>query len=407
MLTGDGWLVRVRPRAGAFSIEALNVIAETATNFGSGDIDLTSRCNLQLRGLTQDTIPHALAALGQAGLLDGTADAEQVRNIIVDSLCGIDPARTDLRELAGAVEAALVERTDLHALPSKFGVSFSGTAQPLRGPSPSDIMVAAFKPGICLIELDGDSTRGAVVTHAEAVAAVENLARVFMTHARTHNDARRMRDAVATRGSEVIFANAGLESFETSEGGTPDATPRAGVLGPAHAPYAVCIGLGFGHVTAAQLKSLCSAASAQGCAQARPSQQRTLIVPLQTRQAADALLTVAEVQGLIVRDGDARLMMDACPGAPACANGTTGTRADALQVAVALSRHPGTVPSVHISGCIKGCARRAPAALTIVARNRRYDLIINGVADGAPLKEGIAPGNLEKAIETVLADMKL
>ena len=52
---------------------ALLTIAETAERFGSGEIDLTNRGNLQLRGVSAETYPEALAALDAAGLIDAEA----------------------------------------------------------------------------------------------------------------------------------------------------------------------------------------------------------------------------------------------------------------------------------------------------------------------------------------------
>jgi hypothetical protein len=50
MQSGDGLLLRVRPRAGRFSIAEIIAITETAARCGSGEIDLTNRTNMQLRG---------------------------------------------------------------------------------------------------------------------------------------------------------------------------------------------------------------------------------------------------------------------------------------------------------------------------------------------------------------------
>ena len=74
----------------------------TAARFGSGEIDLTNRGNLQLRGVSEETYPEALAALDAAGLIDAEAGAEAVRNIVVDPLSGLDPARADIRKICRA-----------------------------------------------------------------------------------------------------------------------------------------------------------------------------------------------------------------------------------------------------------------------------------------------------------------
>ncbi len=54
MATGDGLLVRVRPPLGQLSREQTLALCDAAETFGSGLIELTSRANLQLRGVTDE-----------------------------------------------------------------------------------------------------------------------------------------------------------------------------------------------------------------------------------------------------------------------------------------------------------------------------------------------------------------
>jgi precorrin-3B synthase len=82
---------------------------------------------------------------------------------------------------------------------------------------------------------------------------------------------------------------------------------------------------------------------------------------------------------------DPRLRITTCIGAPGCRSGSTPTRADAALLAQAL--HPGQ--EVHLSGCAKGCAHPAPAPLTFVARDGRYDIVHDGGAGDKPVTSGI------------------
>ena len=52
MQSGDGWLARVKPSAGVLTAAAVRLIADAARRHGNGHIDLTSRANLQVRGLS-------------------------------------------------------------------------------------------------------------------------------------------------------------------------------------------------------------------------------------------------------------------------------------------------------------------------------------------------------------------
>jgi len=87
--------------------------------------------------------------------------------------------------------------------------------------------------------------------------------------------------------------------------------------------------------------------------------------------------------GFITDPADPRRAVAACPGAPACANGSTAVRTDADAFAAAASTLLQDGMSLHVSGCSKGCARRQPASLTLVAEAGRYGLVVNGPASAA------------------------
>src|SRR5690606_38990701 len=85
MATGDGLLVRLRPAGGELSIAALQAIADAADRFGNGRIEVTSRGNLQLRGIR----PDAVAALETAVL--AALDIETGVPVELPPLAGLDP----------------------------------------------------------------------------------------------------------------------------------------------------------------------------------------------------------------------------------------------------------------------------------------------------------------------------
>jgi len=52
MPSGDGWLARVKLASAKLSAAAAGIIAGAARRHGNGHIDLTTRANFQIRGLT-------------------------------------------------------------------------------------------------------------------------------------------------------------------------------------------------------------------------------------------------------------------------------------------------------------------------------------------------------------------
>jgi precorrin-3B synthase len=78
-------------------------------------------------------------------------------------------------------------------------------------------------------------------------------------------------------------------------------------------------------------------------------------------------------------------------------NATTDTRRDARRIADRVRGHA-FLPSIHVSGCDKGCARRGAAALTLVARDGRYDVICNDGPAGAVALAAVSPADVESAV---------
>ena len=73
MLSGDGYVLRIRPFGGSLSQTQVGGIAALAGAHGNGIIDLTNRANLQLRGVSEASHSPLIAGLRALGLLDNDA----------------------------------------------------------------------------------------------------------------------------------------------------------------------------------------------------------------------------------------------------------------------------------------------------------------------------------------------
>ncbi|MGY0064788.1 nitrite reductase [Streptomyces sp. LZ34] len=87
----DGALARVRLPAGILTARQALVLALAAEELGDGRLDLTSRGNLQLRGLDAECGAGLAARLRTAGLLPSDRH-DRVRNIVASPLSGLDGA---------------------------------------------------------------------------------------------------------------------------------------------------------------------------------------------------------------------------------------------------------------------------------------------------------------------------
>jgi precorrin-3B synthase len=400
MQSGDGWLVRVKPAAANMSTSAARNIAEAARQYGNGHIDLTRRANLQLRGLTPHSAEHAAQRLIAEGLASADAGVETIRNVMASPLGPDDTtAPFDSHALARKIEAMLASERKLHVLPPKFGVlADGGGILPLAGVT-ADIMVHAHGDGVA-IRLDG-GVLAALCSAQEIVRSACALALAFLVlAARRPRHPTRMRSLVLAVGEEAIFAAAELSPVRLPFAPAPSASPVGFVPYPGGDTGAFGVGLPFGRIEAEALTELARLSEKFGDATLRTTPWRTLLIP---RVATDQSVTLAEAVralGLITDAADPRLTIFACVGAPACACASVDARADAASLAASAAANG---LRIHVSGCAKGCAHASPAALTLVGRDGRYDLVRNGKASDRAALTGL---NLEQLIAELRAEQR-
>ena len=145
MPTGDGLLVRVRISAGRLSLDQAEALASCARDCSNGTIEVSSRGNLQLRGVVEAKLNELQARLAAERLVDADPATERVRNIVASPLSDVDPqAFLDVTPIAASLEARLAIDENLRALPGKFGfVIEAGGRWPL-GDVEADVRFAAF-----------------------------------------------------------------------------------------------------------------------------------------------------------------------------------------------------------------------------------------------------------------------
>ena len=343
MLSGDGWVVRVRPHAGRLTLAQAAGIAALAHQYGNGMMDLTSRANLQLRGVTPQAHAPLVQGLHALGLLDSSAEVEARRNILVNPFWQRDDG---MQQIATTLAEALAA-PDAPALPGKFGFAVDCGAQAVLRASSADIRIERG-PGGYLVCADGYAT-GACVSAEEVVPTAMALAHWFLAQGR------------GTRMAALAPHHALPERFQTALVASPSASqPQPG---PVTAGWLV--GLEFGQLQADTLAAL----STLGALRMTPWQMLLI----------NGLQHAPKISGLVTQAHDARLRVVACTGAPGCLQAAAATRP--LARALAPSVPAGQL--LHVSGCSKGCAH-PPATLTLVATPAGFNLIRHGTAASPP-----------------------
>jgi ferredoxin-nitrite reductase len=127
-VTPGRFMVRLRIPNGVVSAEQLELLAEAIDRCGEhGSADITTRQNLQLRGLLLEDMAPLMEMLERMGLTSRQSGHDNPRNITGNPLAGIDPEEiVDTRPLVEAIQAALLGPAGLRNLPRKFNVAVGG-----------------------------------------------------------------------------------------------------------------------------------------------------------------------------------------------------------------------------------------------------------------------------------------
>ena len=127
-VTPGRFMLRLRLPNGVINSCQLALLAEAVDRCGEhGSADLTTRQNLQLRGLLLEDMPPLLRQLQAVGLTSRQSGHDNPRNITGNPLAGIDPQEfIDTRPLVEAIEAELLGPRGPRNLPRKFNVAVGG-----------------------------------------------------------------------------------------------------------------------------------------------------------------------------------------------------------------------------------------------------------------------------------------
>ncbi len=233
----DGALVRLRLIGGEITLAGLTKLAEVAARYGDGDLHLTGRANLQLRGLplVEGALPVEVAsALAATGLLPHPTH-ELVRNVMVSPLSGISGGEADLRPLARSFDDLLCADPALADLPGRFLVVLDDGRGDLQGRT-LDLGVMAVDEGRCQVRA-GTLGWGDVLSLVDAPAALIALAHAFLavrgegSTGAWHVD--ELDQALLTGDRDVrTLRNAGPLPYGPFDGGEHVEVPE-GVLTPA------------------------------------------------------------------------------------------------------------------------------------------------------------------------------
>ncbi|MFJ2648541.1 cobalamin biosynthesis protein CobG [Streptomyces sp. NPDC087420] len=411
----DGRLARLRLPAGVLTHHQAEVLESAAERLGDGHLDITSRGNIQLRGLGESCGGQLARVLYDAGLLPSEAH-ERIRNIVASPLAGLDgqgwgrspgPERNQGpeqgRSSAHSVQLWSKELDELlcaSATATALSGRFLFALDDGRGDVAAlgaDVTLLAQRYGTATLHIQTNPS-GWRVSATDAARAALVAAETFLTVAEAGGSgAWRIRELPAGHGLEAAvttrLAEAGIaaarEPAADREPGTAAGPPAPGAVRSPDGTVALSVHAPLGRLSVAQWRMLRTAATAHGSLRVTP--WRGVVVPGLAPDAADALLDRLRTAGLITDPGSPWHGIGACTGRAGCAKSLSDVRTDAAR---ALGRPPLRPPPrqlpllpapdlpVHWSGCARRCGHpQGTSWVDVVATGEgTYDVSVDGGA---------------------------
>ncbi|WP_256356098.1 precorrin-3B synthase [Streptomyces sp. PKU-EA00015] len=414
----DGALARVRVPAGVLSARQAYALADAAERLGDGALDITSRGNLQLRGLGGGCGGELAALLDAAGLLPAPAH-ERVRNVVASPLSGLDGrGHLDVQPLVRELDALLCASERATALSGRFLFALDDGRGDMAGLG-ADVMLLAEPGGARVRILLGEQTL--TVGRRDGARALLLAAEAFLDAADAGGTrawrvrelppqyavsrrelARRLGDAGIAAGAGACACACACADADASPGAFvlprsrpgPDAGPAArdgdadvaagpgrggepttpvpGVVHGARGAASLHVGVALGRMRVAQWRLLARTAETYGTGELRVTPWRGVVLP----GVPGALLPGLADAGLVTGPDSPWTGVGACTGRPGCAKSLADVRADAT---ARIAAGAGGLP-VYWSGCERRCGHPRGAWVDVVATgDGRYDLTAPGV----------------------------
>ncbi|HEY9895015.1 MAG TPA: ferredoxin--nitrite reductase, partial [Candidatus Sericytochromatia bacterium] len=131
-VTPGKFMMRMRLPNGIMTSSQMRVLAEVVQRYGDdGNADITTRQNLQLRGIRIEDVPDIFRRFEPVGLTSVQSGMDNVRNITGSPVAGIDADELfDTRELVQQVQDLITNKGEGNPaftnLPRKFNIAIAG-----------------------------------------------------------------------------------------------------------------------------------------------------------------------------------------------------------------------------------------------------------------------------------------
>ena len=441
-VTPGRFMVRLRLPNGVITADQLDVLADAVDRCGEhGSADITTRQNIQLRGLLLEDMAPLMRAMEAVGLTSRQSGHDNPRNITGNPLAGLDPEEiVDTRPLVAAIQERLLADDAPRNLPRKFNIAVGG--------APDSFLLhndLAFLPAFCNGELGFTVMVGGFFSAQRNELAIplglwlraEQLP-LFSLAVLRHFEQHGNRQARNKSRLMYLVDELGLDGYRdavvagfTALGGEAvphdgshlvNRAPRSGLgVNPQKQEGLSWVGLNVpvGRLDAAGMAELAAVARRHGSAEVRLTEaQNALIVNVPTDRL-EALLAEPLLQRFSPTPGALMAEAVSCTGNRYCSFALIPTKTTAQAVVEELDRrlelpHP---VRTHWTGCPNACGQPYMGEIGLMGAKARHEgqmveaakLFLGGSMGAEPKlaelhNKGVPLSALADALEALLVE---
>ncbi len=378
----DGLLLRVRVPGGNLTNSQLGTLADIAERYGDAHLDLTSRANVQLRGLKRPALHRVATALEESALLP-SREHDRVRNIAASPFAGADAGELfDIRPLLRELDERLIADARLAALPAKFAFALDGGARAFNS-NEADLSLRAVSSdaGVRFHLIIAGTPSGFGASPRRAIDVLLEAAHCAFDLATDYAAGKTWRVATVPNMAGAIVERL---SGKAQPCATPDRSPRAlrplGVTDGAEPGLAnVLPSVPLGRLSSVQARTI-QILAARYEMDVRLAWWRGVVLAGAIRTQLPQIERELVSAGLPPDDSNGFAGIAACSGMHGCTEAKADVRSDAARLAARVAGlRAGQGWNVHLAGCEKRCAMRAGATVDIIATASGYDVRVGGI----------------------------
>lgn len=379
----DGGLCRIKLTLGRLNDRAIDGLAEAAEIYSNGQIEFTTRANLQLRAVAKNDEQKLIAALLALDLGPLTPQGDDIRNVMVAPTAGIDRTMYyDTTKLGDQLLKILQTNKKFSNLSPKFSFLINGGETTEVNDHIADIWLSALPNGktfnigfaSCPVNnFDGKNRAIGNIPSQMALKFITSCLEAFIFVSKSNPSISRMKHLCHSDDYRIFLAAMERQFGQKIEKPvhlTEKPTNNSALTGifPQNGGQLFYVGARpqLGRLTSTALRDISKAIKIRARnTPMRLTHHQGIIVPDCTFEEADIIKNRLAVIGLAVDERDPALNIFCCAGAPVCRSGLSNVQRDGKYLIDNLACPP--IAAIHLTSCPKACVATVAFPFTALA----------------------------------------